>query len=282
MFRELYKEANDCVRGDRGILDKAFLQAAQPEKKKNPVYKYSFIGTAVAAVMVVGAVFANPTVFTNRSETIGLPDVTPTESVVATEAYMAAAENDEVTPVNSTFTADEVPAVDFKTKVKVAGTQETKADATVDTDSNDGGNGQYDAIVMSLEGEDDAFVESATEEQVMFKIVRPERNDAATEEASEQETAEIEAFSYMYDLSCGYDMMTEGFVNTDVCPVTNREEAIKRAMNECTVDYKNIYVEYDMVEGVWKITFSCDDEVASEQIVYMNTDGITLGIVYLA
>ena len=280
MFRELYKEANDCVKGDRGILDKAFLQAAQPEKKKNPVYKYSVIGTAVAAVMVLGAVFANPTVFTNRSETIGLPDATPTESVVATEACMLTAENDEVAPANSTFTADEAPIVNVKTKA--TGTQETRADVPVDTDSNDGGNGEYDAVVMSLEGEDGAFVEEATEEQVMFKIVRPERNDAVTEEASEEEAEEIEAFSYMYDMSCGYDMMTEGFMNTDVCPVTNRKEAIERAMNECTVDYKNIYVEYDMVEGVWKITFSCDDEVASEQIVYMNTDGITLGIVYLA
>ena len=280
MFRELYKEANDCVKGDRGILDKAFLQAAQPEKKKNPVYKYSVIGTAVAAVMVLGAVFANPTVFTNRSETIGLPDATPTESVVATEAYMTTAENDEVAPANSTFTADEAPIVNFKTKV--TGTQETRADIPVYTDSKDGGNGEYDAVVMSLEDENGAFVEEATEEQVMFKIVRPERNDAVTEEASEEEAEEVEAFSYMYDMSCGYDMMTEGFMNTDVCPVTNRKEAIERAMNECTVDYKNIYVEYDMVEGVWKITFSCDDEVASEQIVYMNTDGITLGIVYLA
>lgn len=59
LFREIYKEANDSVHGDRKIIDRAFEAAEKPEKRKSRVLKYSFIGTAAAAVLVAGAVFVN-------------------------------------------------------------------------------------------------------------------------------------------------------------------------------------------------------------------------------
>ncbi len=63
MFRNVYKEANDCIKGDREILDRAFLQAAQIEKRKSPIMRFSVAGTAVAAVLILGAVFMNSELF---------------------------------------------------------------------------------------------------------------------------------------------------------------------------------------------------------------------------
>lgn len=283
MFRDLYKEANDNIKGDRAILDRAFLQAAQPEKKKSPVFKYSFVGTAVAAVMVIGAVFANPTVFTNKSETIGVDESsTPTENATVFKATedSVTAENNEIaivssiedeTPIN---TADTTKVTTSKPK---SGSQKAAEADRAETFEND-----YNLAVMSLEDEEGAAIEAATEEQVVFKIARPEADVEDIAEEVTESIEEVEVFSYLYDMNCGYDMMTDGFRNTDISPVTSREEAIGRALSECTVEYDGVYVAYDPVEGVWRVTFSCDDEVASEQIVWMNSDGVTLGIVYLA
>ncbi len=283
MFRDLYKEANDNIKGDRAILDRAFLQAAQPEKKKSPVFKYSFVGTAVAAVMVIGAVFANPTVFTNKSETIGVDESsTSTENATVFRAKEdnVTAENNEIaivssiedeTPIN---TADTTKVTTSKPK---SGSQKVAEAHREETFEND-----YNLAIMSLEDEENAAIEAATEEQVVFKIVRPEADAEDIAEEATESIEEVEVFSYLYDMSCGYDMMTDGFRNTDISPVTSREDAIGRALSECTVEYAGVYVAYDPVEGVWRVTFSCDDEVASEQIVWMNSDGVTLGIVYLA
>ncbi len=94
MFRELYKEANDNIKGDRAILDKAFLKAAQPEMKKSPLLKYSFVGTAAAAVLVLGAVFLNADIFMEKTQNMPTPDeiektvVTPTEKIHETNATL--------------------------------------------------------------------------------------------------------------------------------------------------------------------------------------------------
>ncbi|MGM9550728.1 MAG: hypothetical protein ACI3XA_00555 [Clostridia bacterium] len=70
MFKDVYKSANDCIKGDREILDKAFLQAAQPEKTSSPIWKFSALGTAVVAVVVAGAIFMNSELFLEKGKDI--------------------------------------------------------------------------------------------------------------------------------------------------------------------------------------------------------------------
>lgn len=304
MFKDVYKKANDDIKGDRAILDRAFLQAAQPVKKTSPVIKYSFVGTAVAAVLVLGAVFANPSVFTNRSEDLGkLNAVEPTEAVVSTT------EKDDVAVItqidapvidnavidvpepSKEVNAPKVKTVAPKKETVPAVVEDAQNEETIDEEVDD-----YGIAVMSVDGESDEVYEYATGEAVGFTIRNNDvdEDDAWIEAETEAkafsggelstETKEdevVEVFSYMYDVSCYGEMaITEGFVNTDISPVTNSAEAITRAENECTVEYGATAVYRDSIEDMWKVVFSCNDLVASEQIVYMNSDGVTTLIVY--
>ncbi len=64
MIEKIYKEACDEIHGDKkAILDKAFERAQKPVKRRNPVLKYSVIGTAAAAVLIAGAIFINIDLF---------------------------------------------------------------------------------------------------------------------------------------------------------------------------------------------------------------------------
>ncbi len=296
MFRDLYKKANDEIKGDRAILDKAFLQAAQPVKKKSPVFKYSFVGTAVAAVMVIGAVFANPTVFTNKSETIGVDESSaPTENVAVftTEADNVTAENSEIAIVSSIEEEDETPINTADTTKVTTPKPKSGSQKAVGSDNEETFENDYGLTVMSLEDEADAFVEAATEGQVMFKITRPFRNtEEATEEMTEEVSEEaittateetVRNFSYMYDKSVykegDWGVVSEGFVNTDISPITNSTEAIERAKNECTVEYTIAIVFRDSIEDMWMVNFATDAP-GGDQSVYMNSDGITQLIVY--
>lgn len=239
MFREVYKQANDTIKGDRSVLDRAFLQAAQPVKKKSPIVKYSFIGTAVAAVMVLGAVLLNPTVFTSRTETIGKPaEENPTEketvvnTFIATEADLVEDNlEDEVTPeekVEKTVddtTERKVPAktpVNTKTKTtqpKVS-PPDSGGEQTGDTEG-DTPQEEYGIMTLGLDGEDEGVYEGETEPVFTFKMTRPgtgsdekvteevteeemvtEAVDETTELAIEEATEEtVQNFSYMYDKS---------------------------------------------------------------------------------
>ena len=96
MFKDLYKQANEDIKGDRVILEKAFEMAAKPEKKKLPVLKYSYIGTAVAAVVVIGAVFVNSQIFTSKVKIV-TPEV-ENETEVVNELDAAKEETVAVLP----------------------------------------------------------------------------------------------------------------------------------------------------------------------------------------
>lgn len=312
MFRDLYKKANEDIKGDRAILDKSFLKAAQPAAKKSPVFKYSFIGTVAAAAIVLGAVFANPSVFTNVTDNIGKSEENVTENVtevnlVQIDAVTTMAE--QPTKNDTAETKKEIPQKNYTVKQNTIAVEDDYKKAVNETIGAT--EEPYGVAVMSLWDEaDDAYTEGETQSVGMFTLRRPGGNvteaPEEAETASEGETelatevstyaemptevttqtednnAEAEVFSYMHDLSCGYDAMTEGFVNTSVSPVTNKEEAIKRAKNEYSGEYDNVYVYHDPIECIWKVVFCHDDEVASEIIVYMNSDGITLMLVNLA
>lgn len=331
MFRDLYKKANEEIKGDRAVLDRAFLQAAQPERKKNPVFKYSFIGTAVAAVMVLGAVFTNPSVFTNRSDEIGkLGTTEPTESVMTdTQSGDEALplENDEMT--HTSVTSDG-PVEDYKTEVEnnteseVTVTKRTETQTVTNAVPHTGSGGEAESrrheeepveeneanvAVMSLEGADEIAVAAEGEEDwavyegttedapVSFSLRGRRLTEAATEDEYEDresydetvtDTAEsayeVRTFSYMYDMSVytsgAAEVKTEGFVNTEVNPVANGAEAVERAKAECTVEYDTADVYRDGIENVWKVVFGTEGTEGNCQSVYLNSDGVTVLVVY--
>lgn len=328
MFREVYKQANDTIKGDRSVLDRAFLQAAQPVKKKSPIVKYSFIGTAVAAVMVLGAVLLNPTVFTSRSETIGKPiDENPTEkemvvnTFIATEADLVEDSLEDEAAVDEKVEKTVDTTAEKKVTAKTPVTTKTKTTKPKVSPPDPGGEQtggtegdtpqeEYGIMTLGFDGEDEGVYESETEPMITFKMTRPgtgsdeeatEEAEAATEMVSEEVTElvteeaveaeeeeadgvneETPAFSYMYDLSVWSEneSTTEGFVNTGVSPVANKDEAIERAENELGKQYNEAMAWYDSIEKIWRVSFKLTGPDGGEVIVYLNSDGITQMMVY--
>lgn len=78
------------------------------------------------------------------------------------------------------------------------------------------------------------------------------------------------------------------FVNTDIDPIENQNEAVERAENECTIEYNATSEYYDNAADMWRIDFLTlvQNENGSWaakgncQSVYLNSDGITQLIVY--
>lgn len=117
MFRKIYKEANNSIHGDRAVLDRAFEMAEKPAEKKSNILKYSFIGTAAAAVLVAGAVFINydllklPTEDVSQgtetaesvpfSEEISYDAITPTEAAAPKESRTVKAEKKSSSAANA-------------------------------------------------------------------------------------------------------------------------------------------------------------------------------------
>ena len=65
------------------------------------------------------------------------------------------------------------------------------------------------------------------------------------------------------------------FVNTEKSTITNSEQAITLAKNECKVDYDTIDVAYDSEEKIYRVTFCKEDFAGGNQDIYINQDGIT-------
>lgn len=208
MFRDLYTKANEDIKGDRAILDRAFLQAAQPVKKKNPVFKYSVVGTAVAAVIVMGAVFVNSDIFMNKTEYLPITETTPTESVVTGEDVVKAKSTTEdyilydMANENSLQNIEDGKA---QKEYTYAERMQNVNENVPAVNENEGNNdfsvasgednqfevytGEEDIAVMSLEDEDDEYIpEAATEEPVLFSTGRqhPEASDEAVNEKPTQ------------------------------------------------------------------------------------------------
>lgn len=163
MFRELYKSANEEIKGDRAILEKAFMKAEEPERKPLPVFKYSFVGTAVAAVIIVGALFANTDLFTDKINDIPKQnaDITATEAPNAENdsadinkindlAVLETPENSKQENVENTQTAEQ----------KIEGKSAPKADTTTadnaKADNAKAGDNQDAAFAYAYTEEDDA------------------------------------------------------------------------------------------------------------------------------
>ncbi len=296
MFRELYKEANDNIKGDRAILDKAFLKAAQPEKTKSPILRYSFVGTCAAAVLVLGAVFLNADVFMEKTQNMPTPDeitktvVTPTENTINTAADTIAEETAYVTDeaVESANRAKTAP-------VTGAGTSAQEKDNTTSPEITN-----EPLVAMSVE--EDLVAVAEMEDAASFTLKRPNAEAFVEEDSEWEEDAEFEedaddsfpvpeeatetvkinkhasgggsvassntsaqdsdgnltakVFSYMQDVTL-YGTEAQGeYKNTQSLPIESVEEAIEHAKNECSVEYHTADAYFDPIERIWKIAFS--------------------------
>ena len=73
----------------------------------------------------------------------------------------------------------------------------------------------------------------------------------------------------------------EGFVNTESVPMSSRIWDVKtQAVNECTIEYDAVTVNYDETAKVWEVTYSTANTLGNCQSVYMDENGVTLLIVY--
>lgn len=73
---------------------------------------------------------------------------------------------------------------------------------------------------------------------------------------------------------------TEGFVNTVEVETDNDwYNAIERAKAEVDIDYDLIQSFYDSTECVWKVVFSNSKQMGGDEIIYLNSKGVTLLIV---
>ena len=300
MFREVYKQANEEIKGDKLIIEKAFQKAAAPVKKKTPVFRYSFVGTCAAAVLIFGVVFMNSELFTDKGFVL---ENMPTENETVNEAVIVC---DEPVVFSRSETPDEnsvgEETVLSNTKPKTANTEKKAKNEVVNNTATTQESEINVASELAEEGvaawsmnraeidddsdfSDDALAEDATEpEKFMFK--RPSTGGGSEGEPDEAEAdgvnEEIPAFSYMYDLSVWEErsIVKEGFVNTDISPVTNSEEAVKRAKRELN-EYIVTSVSYDPVENMWRVEFQkCGPDGYDYIYLYLNSDGITQMIVY--
>lgn len=73
---------------------------------------------------------------------------------------------------------------------------------------------------------------------------------------------------------------TDGFVNTTDVPVANDNEAIERAMQECTIAYDSVTIYLDTAECIWKVHFFTDRMLGGDQSVYLDYNGKTVLVVY--
>lgn len=72
----------------------------------------------------------------------------------------------------------------------------------------------------------------------------------------------------------------EGFVNTEFAPISRIWDVKTQALNECTIEYDTVTVNYDEAAKVWEVTYSTANTLGNCQSVYMDENGVTLLIVY--
>ena len=77
-------------------------------------------------------------------------------------------------------------------------------------------------------------------------------------------------------------VVTSGFKNTEKTEleIINIHEASQRAIAEVTVEYNYVDVKYDPISGVWQVLFAQRNIPGGDQTVYLDSNGVTLLIVY--
>ena len=72
----------------------------------------------------------------------------------------------------------------------------------------------------------------------------------------------------------------DGFMNIESAPIGRIWDVKTQALNECTIKYDTVTVNYDGTATVWEVTYSTANTLGNCQSVYMDENGVTLLIVY--
>ncbi len=95
---------------------------------------------------------------------------------------------------------------------------------------------------------------------------------------------EVSSFSYSEHAEIYKDdnlgVKHDGFKNITESKISNAEDALERAKKECTIDWNAFQVSFDNESNVWMISFYTEGLVGGDQVVYLDSNGITLLIVY--
>lgn len=158
MFRDLYKSANEEIKGDRAILEKAFKKAEEPERKPLPVFKYSFVGTVVAAVIIVGALFANTDLFTDKINIVPKQnaDITATEAPNAEKDFAYMDKVNDTAFLESTENAKQEDAKNAQTDESKPESKSTQRAAAAKGDAGKATDNKDAAFTYEYNAEDDA------------------------------------------------------------------------------------------------------------------------------
>ena len=95
---------------------------------------------------------------------------------------------------------------------------------------------------------------------------------------------EVSAFSYSEHAEIYEDgspgVKHSGFVNTNESKIASAEDALERAKKECTIEWDTSHVSFDKELSVWMVSFYTEGMLGGDQCVYLDSNGITLLIVY--
>ncbi len=95
---------------------------------------------------------------------------------------------------------------------------------------------------------------------------------------------EVSAFSYSEHAEIYKDdspgVKHSGFVNTNESKIASAEDALERAKKECTIEWDTSHVSFDKELSVWMVSFYTEGMLGGDQCVYLDSNGITLLIVY--
>ncbi|MBQ2273955.1 MAG: hypothetical protein II334_00610, partial [Clostridia bacterium] len=72
----------------------------------------------------------------------------------------------------------------------------------------------------------------------------------------------------------------DGFKNTNESKLSNAEDALERAKKECTIEWDTSHVSFDKELSIWMVSFYTEGILGGDQCVYLDSNGITLLIVY--
>ncbi|MCQ2354797.1 MAG: hypothetical protein MJ102_06820 [Clostridia bacterium] len=102
---------------------------------------------------------------------------------------------------------------------------------------------------------------------------------------SETEKSDVSIPGFSYAKDCAIYVVgepgvkTSGFVNTNEKDV-NSDNVTEIAEHECTIEYDSTKVYYDTIARIWKVDFFTQGMDGGCQTVYLDSNGITVLVVY--
>jgi hypothetical protein len=122
----------------------------------------------------------------------------------------------------------------------------------------------------------------------MLGLVAYEQHQTLGGSKSSMGSTSLASFSFEEDCSIyiegNPDVKTDDFLNVDAYPIDDQVAAVKRAKNECTIEYNATSEYYDRLTDTWRIDFFTLNRNGQGQLVatpgdcqsvYLNSDGIT-------